>query len=85
MIQFRLERQNIDSYKKELSLCHKLKCYNPNIIAPDGVNLLYFKLRLFDLTEFIQAHTQRGAVVLSPPPTPGINGQRLKSGVVCKK
>ena len=39
MIQFRLERQNIDSYKKELSLCHKLKCYNPNIIAPDGVNL----------------------------------------------
>ena len=39
MIQFRLERQNIDSYQKELSLCHELKCYNPNIIAPDGVNL----------------------------------------------
>ena len=36
---------------KELSLCHKLKFYNPS--QPIWINVGYFKLRLFDLKEFI--------------------------------
>ena len=41
----------IDS--KELSLCHKLKFYNPYFFAIfGGGNLWYFKIKLFDLTEF---------------------------------
>ena len=33
-----------------MSICHKLKCSNPYIFAHDDVNLWYFKLRLFNLT-----------------------------------
>ena len=37
----------------ELSFWHKLKFLIPISIQPNGVNLWYFKLRLFDLTDFI--------------------------------
>jgi len=33
---------------KELSLCHKLKSLIPMLVQPDGENLRYFKLSLFD-------------------------------------
>ena len=41
--------------RKELSLCHKLKLSNPYILifGVHGVNLLYFKLGLFDLKDLI--------------------------------
>ena len=38
---------------KDLSSCHKLTYLISYLYIFDGVNLLYFKLRLFDLTEFI--------------------------------
>ena len=39
---------------KELSLCHKfIFCKTYISLQPDDVNLIYFKLTLFDLTEFI--------------------------------
>ena len=41
------------SYLKELSLCHKLNFLIPLSYEPDGVHLWCFKLRLFDLPEFI--------------------------------
>ena len=41
------------SFRKELSLCHKLNFVITISLEPDDVNLWYFKLRLFDLTEFI--------------------------------
>ena len=38
---------------KKLSLCTNSDFVIPIFFLPDGVNLWYFKLRLFDLTEFI--------------------------------
>ena len=38
---------------KKFSLCHKFKFSNPNRWATDGKNHRYFKLKLFDLAEFI--------------------------------
>ena len=37
----------------ELSKCYKLKFVIPLSLQTDGVKLLYFKLRLFDLPEFL--------------------------------
>ena len=38
---------------KELIICRKLKFIIPITLEPDGFNLWYFKLRLFDLPENI--------------------------------
>ena len=38
---------------KELSLCHKSQFSIPISLKQDGVNLWYFKLWLFDPSEFI--------------------------------
>ena len=39
---------------KEFSISHKPKFWYPFFLQPDGVNLWYFKLRIFDLTEFLE-------------------------------
>ena len=36
---------------KKLILCHTFKFLIPITLKPDGINLRYFKHRLFDLTE----------------------------------
>ena len=38
---------------KGLSPCHKLKILIPTTLQPDGVNLWYFILKFFNLTEYI--------------------------------
>ena len=40
-------------YIKELSFCHNLKFFNRSIFVTWWINLWFFKLRLFDPSEFI--------------------------------
>ena len=50
--------QEGDSSPKELTPCLKLKFSSLITVQPDGSNLWYFKLRLFDQTEFIVWYIQ---------------------------